>query len=359
MSTEQLIIPKICKAGFNLRSDTYSGKLAYVIYKDNKNVWRKEKSWESWRHKEGEEIGYYDRADNERKKKVHGPEVAPLEFENIPTEGFVLNKKVGGHSSGWNHRSTYARVYDPRGFEFEVSIPNLLFILQETDCSRGKGLLGEFVYAWDGKDLVLLPCGSVDYQKSQEFTKMQDNKISAKDLIPGATYKKKNNELVIYLGRLPYINPSSWKYYSMRDGKRSLAPKPDHVFVHQNGWKKGDFFSSSASILAEVADPNPHPNYAELMERYSNSDHGKKVKLTLESCKSSSYYRELRFKYITLEGKEVLVAGDSYNSNYYGRSSFRPEHVIELSEEEIVIKPLEGRPEISNTNLLKLNINFI
>jgi hypothetical protein len=58
---------------------------------------------------------------------------------------------VGQWLESW---STYCRVYDPRGFEFEISIPNLLYILQECTSTKGKGLDGEFVYAWDGKDLV-------------------------------------------------------------------------------------------------------------------------------------------------------------------------------------------------------------
>jgi hypothetical protein len=49
------------------------------------------------------------------------------------------------------------RVYDPRNFEFEISVANLLYILEETSSLKGKGLEGEFVYAWEGKELVLLP----------------------------------------------------------------------------------------------------------------------------------------------------------------------------------------------------------
>jgi hypothetical protein len=37
--------------------------------------------------------------------------------------------------------------YMTRGFEFEISIPNLLYILQECTSTKGKGLDGEFVYA--------------------------------------------------------------------------------------------------------------------------------------------------------------------------------------------------------------------
>lgn len=129
MNNEQLFIPeKIC-VGFQTREGTYTGKLAYVIYYDQKGVRRKEKSWESWRNKK----------------------LPPVDFTNEPIEGFVLNKGVGGarQSYGWNTRNEYIRVYDPRDFEFEISVANLLFILRECDCSRGKGLEGKFVYAWD------------------------------------------------------------------------------------------------------------------------------------------------------------------------------------------------------------------
>jgi hypothetical protein len=48
-------------------------KLTYIIYYDEKGKLRKETSWNNWRDKEIE---------NDK-------------FKNIPTSGFVLNKKVG------------------------------------------------------------------------------------------------------------------------------------------------------------------------------------------------------------------------------------------------------------------------
>ena len=44
-----IYIPKKIKVGYQDRSDTYTGKLAYVIYYDEKNKLRKEKSWNGWR----------------------------------------------------------------------------------------------------------------------------------------------------------------------------------------------------------------------------------------------------------------------------------------------------------------------
>jgi hypothetical protein len=86
-----IFIPKTIKVGFQNREGTYTGKLAYVIYYDHKGKLREEASWQSWRDKK----------------------ISDVDFENVPTQGFVLNKKVGDYCSGWDHRQAYCRVYDP------------------------------------------------------------------------------------------------------------------------------------------------------------------------------------------------------------------------------------------------------
>lgn len=296
MSTnEQLIIPKLCKAGFNIRTDTYSQRLAYVIYNDGKK-WRKEASWEGWRKKEGESKGRTWNHETRQyigSEEKYGEEVRVVEFENVPTSGFVLNKKVGGHSSGWNHRNTYCRVWDPRNWEFEISLENLLFILQETDSMRGKGLIGDFCYSYSGKDLVLLPCGSVDYKKSQEFTNLQTQKVSAKSLIPGAVYKTKREGDVIYIGRLDWVENS----YDYRSGSIKYLPKKQHIFSSE-----GEFFpKSSVDFLAECVQESS-ADFAKLAEKYSLSRNASKI---------------VNVEFVDLEEEDYPK-----NHNYYGYSSF-------------------------------------
>lgn len=176
-----IFIPTKINVGFQERKDTYTGKLAYVIYFDERGKLRKETSWQSWRD-----------------------ENIPNEiYDNEPMEGFVLNKKVGGDRYGWNPRQTYTRVYDPRGFEFEITIPNLLWILENCNCIKGKGLEGEFVYGWDGKELVLVPVESSDYKEIQEKNKVIHNNtfIKTRDLIIGATYEDLNGNQYVYMGK--------------------------------------------------------------------------------------------------------------------------------------------------------------
>lgn len=258
-----LFIPKRINVGYNNRSDTYNGKLAYVIYWDAKNKLRKELSWNNWRNQE----------------------IPNDEFDNVSTEGFVLNKGVGGTraSYGWNARNEYIRVYDPRGFEFEISVANLLYILQETNSIVGKGLSGEFVYSWDGKELVLLPTSCQEYKTSVEHTKLQAKKITKADMEVGFGYKTKEGQSLVYLGRLNYT------ILHNKDYTYSIKPEKYHVFYNVDYTKDGDhsngykYYSTKPQLyykfvgmkgftsLAEKTTDKPVDNFAELMAAYSKS----------------------------------------------------------------------------------------
>lgn len=195
MANERLNIPRELRVGYQKRENTYSGKLAYVTYLDKKNKIAKHTSWEHWRTKE----------------------LGIGEFENKPTEGFVLNKRVGGYKSGWNYRETKCRVYDPRGFEIEITLENLLFILQECTSTKGKGLEGEFVYAWEGPELILLPVCSEDYRLSTELQDRKE-KIMVRDLKLGAAYKSKEYPYLIYIGKM------EWYLWEEKEDKNAYSP---------------------------------------------------------------------------------------------------------------------------------------
>ena len=243
---DKLFIPDKIKVGYQNREGTYTGKLAYVIYYDQKGELRKETSWQRWRNKDLE---------------AH-------DFANEPTEGFVLNKSGGGAraSYGWNPRNEFIRVYDPRNFEFEISLPNLLFILANCDCSRGKGLEGKFVYAWSNTQLILLPEGTQEYQTSQKFTALKEQSVAIKDLVLGATYLTKQVETWTYLGRFDHYTIE--KYGS---GKQHKAKR--HIF-----WD-GTHFQAVAEVkrVAQVVTTQSAPDYAERVDQYNKSVQGSPV----------------------------------------------------------------------------------
>lgn len=362
--TNNIFIPTKIKVGFNARTDTYTGKLGYVIYHDGKK-WRKEPSWENWRVKyyseeQAEDLkqkqyaecianleGYwnahvieysdeanlekhvkqYSRATEEQKKnaekywneqkvltkeefikqnwrsasqrdfdqydynnfKPFGDEkhasyyqkplckdasFQPQEYENIPMEGFVLNKKVGDYKSDWNHRSAYCRVYDPRGFEFEISFENLLFILESCTSTKGKGLEGKFIYGWQDKDLILIPEDSADYEKYVEFTQIQSGKVKAKELVVGEIYTNKDNKKVVYLGKYfkqdsKYFKQDSY-YYTLLGTSKNYSGTKKFVFYNIEAKTAYWAFESFTSVNhLKVATGEVYDNYQDL---FQNSD---------------------------------------------------------------------------------------
>ena len=229
-----IFIPKQITVGYQERLDTYTKKLAYVIYTDNKGVLRKEKSWNSWRT---ESLG-------------------KDEFKNEALEGFVLNKNVGGHKSGWDVRQAYCRVYDPRGFEFEITIPNLLYILENANSIKGKGLEGKFIYGWDRTDLVLIPEDAPEFQGMKDFTDIQGLKIDKKDLVVGCKYLTKENRIVTYLGYHLYGRPG---YIS---GKRIIFPAVEKEYWF---WYKAIFSKRDYKFLSKKLEQDA--DFANLMDK--------------------------------------------------------------------------------------------
>lgn len=235
-----IFVPKKIKVGFQNRSDTYTQKLAYVIYYDQKNALRKEASWQSWRD----------------------DKIEPEDYENVPMSGFVLNKKVGGYDTGWNHRQTYVRVYDPRNFEFEISVPNLLYILENTNSIKGKGIEGEFVYGWDGTDLVLVPTSSPDYVETEKYNEVVFNKdyVKVKDLKIGATYRSNVNKQLIYIGRFDY-----YEWDGTNKGKYFYFIDPDEKYYSRIIMK------SISGRLISIINEECVGNYADLLDEIERS----------------------------------------------------------------------------------------
>jgi hypothetical protein len=288
-----IFIPKTINVGYQNRSGTYTGKLAYVIYYDEKGKLRKETSWNGWRDKD----------------------IPNNEYDNIPTEGFVLNKKAGDYSTDWDHRHAYCRVYDPRGFEFEITIENLLYILENANCIRGKGLEGEFVYGWDGKDLVLMPVESPDYKEISEFNKIIHNNecVKAKDLIIGATYLTKDNENWIYMGKFDvYDRYKNWK----NKGKHFWFWK-DSYFEHYRSMPKNKFI--------KCIDDKCNEKYADIFDKlegeseYSPYDSSKDEYkyFTLDEFKKDAYWKRIRFISEYYSGNKYVFETYKRDDNLY------------------------------------------
>lgn len=184
---KNFIIPEKIDVGYQERRDTYTDKLAFVTYIDDLGKMRFENSWKSW----------------------CSDDIPKDKFDNVPTTGFILNKNSGKQ---WGHfeRAEFVRVYDPRGFEIEISTDNLMKIILHNGISKGNSIEGELVYGWEvgKKKLSLMPVTCEEYVKHiklencfQGMIQLSKGNIS-KQLIPGKQYKSKSNNIYIYLGNL-------------------------------------------------------------------------------------------------------------------------------------------------------------
>lgn len=316
-----IFIPEQINVGFQNRESTYTKKLAYVIYFDEKGTLRKETSWNSWK-------------DNSIDSVIH---------ENAPTSGFVLNKKSGGYSTGWNHRQTYVRVYDPRGFEFEIDVPNLLYILENTNSIKGKGLEGEFVYGWDGKELVLIPTESPDYVEITNYNKMvHDNfKLKGKDLKLGATYLTKQNEEWIYLGRFDKWESDYENRYIDKSGRTvypDITKGKAYYFKHDSRYGDGIEPIKSLNKFIGVASEECVENYADLMDKlerntyYSPIDNEKDeyVPYTFEDFESKFKRDSWNVTFYTSKGDLIKVRKEKYGQS---TESLKIERKVEYQRE--------------------------
>ncbi len=304
-------IPGKINVGFQNRGDTYTGKLAYVVYTDDKGVLRKERSWNGWRDKK----------------------IEAQEFENVPTEGFVLNKKVGDERWGWNPRKAWVRVYDPRDFEFEISVNNLVFILEECSSIKGKGLEGEFVYAWDGAELMLLPVSSQEYKESVAYKEACQNKVTKKDMKEGCCYLNKDGDEVMYLGRLPY-----WSQHR-KDDKIEFKSQKKHIFVYVkkvDKYNKKTYFIQPGftKIISKLGD-EPSPAFPEEFEKYKKSKFGSGPKKLVATKQSSSWWDRLEFVEENGTFYRVQTIRGSYD--YYSRKRSRDK--TERTENPVQIIP--------------------
>jgi len=368
-----IFLPSKIKVGFNLREDTYTGKLGYIIYFDGK-VWRKEGSWENWRQKVGQKISV--RADGSWTQRELTVEdgVEPLEFDNTPIEGFVLNKKAGGNRYSWNPRQTYCRVYDPRGFEFEITIPNLLYILENTNSIKGKGLEGKFIYGWQGKDLILIPESSPEYQDMFEFTRLKQLKpLVKKEMVIGNIYKTNINEKHLYMG-LHEVNEPKYSADYLKEVDNYFNVKKLHVFYNY----KTDKIVLNPNTKHCVEFLETETNYFDYLDRFQKSFFCSKfIDSTIEYFDFKVEEKELSRHYnlkdtyiqniltiiIPEEKKESFNNNNlylklyiEYNNSYYNLNMYNNEFNL-LDKKFIEIARYNDEYELINGNLQTVSYN--
>jgi hypothetical protein len=132
-------------------------------------------------------------------------------LDNAPMIGFKIGRAIK-RSRSWGGNASYIRIEDPRGFELEISIENLVMAMNGNIVEDGE-LMAECVWGRDGNRNILLPTNSEPYMASLETKAKVDAVISLRDVKIGDTIKLLTGEEGLYLGSMFPVTGHNSGYY--------------------------------------------------------------------------------------------------------------------------------------------------
>lgn len=248
----KLYIPEKIVVGFQKRNDTYTGKLAFINYKDKDGNLKKEKTFNKWISKD----------------------IEVLEFDNTPNSGFVLNKNIQRDYYFGSGR-TIMRVYDNRDFEFEIGMDNLCGILMNSNVLKNE-IDNKCVYAWNEQELILLPVNSNEYQESLKYTDLLNDTVTENDLKIGQTFMlKKSDEIYTYIGKHRYYRTDNLdcNRYGLNRyiGYETKSTGVKHIFSYKDKYSINGYSFRNIAINRLINLNTENDDVAELIVKFEQS----------------------------------------------------------------------------------------
>jgi hypothetical protein len=196
--------------------------------------------------------GYYGR--NEATDKL------PAQvFENKPLTGFKLGRNVS-HGYGWGQGNVKWRIEDPRGFELEITSPNLAQLMGFCTLEQGE-IQEQCIWARLGAENILVPVNSDVYANTVRNTERMSKKASLKDIGIGDTAILHNGDEGIYYGAFYIVSTTTDKddtdsdhygEYAYAGRVIAKSDKKRHVFLMQTPKEDG---TSSKQFFKAISSP--------------------------------------------------------------------------------------------------------
>jgi hypothetical protein len=149
----------------------------------------------------------------------------PRTLPNKPMVGFRLSRSIR-RQSGWGSGNVLWRIEDPRGFELEISSPNLAQIISTCVIDNGV-ILNECMWARLGGNNVLVPTHSDLYQTTKQNSERQTMSVKPSTVKIGNNIVLQNGVEGIYLGKMYEIGYN----YSGETHIPRVAEKPKHLIL--------------------------------------------------------------------------------------------------------------------------------
>ena len=205
--------------------------LGFATYRDEKGLLKSENSFNGWRD----------------------TDVAPLTFENIPTEGFRIAGSVRRSGGNFGSNRSLIRIDDPRGFQLELNVDRLIEILYGCTLEKGE-IRSTCVWAWDRQELVLVPTIIDLYKEAIDNTLRKNIKISLKDVKVGNTIQLENGTIGMYCGNQNYVE-NIWNHDDIVEfnlKKAYFIIKEDKEIIHFSSLKVSRIVKKDVSTKEEI-----------------------------------------------------------------------------------------------------------
>lgn len=182
-------------------------------------------------------------------------DLPPTSYENKPMSGFKLGREIRHSSGGWGQGNVKWRIEDPRGFELEISSPNLAHIIAATTLENGE-ILEQCMWARLRSENILVPVTTDVYKAAQANTERSKKTASIKDVKLGDRVILQNGTEGVYLGQYTAIYGGSGYNFSgikADDRKRFyLKTKKANPKDTNDYTRKGAYQISAALKIAEI-----------------------------------------------------------------------------------------------------------
>jgi hypothetical protein len=183
-------------------------------------------------------------------------------IENKPMLGFKLGENVR-HGRGWGKGNVCWRIEDPRGFELEITSPNLAQILGLCTIENGE-ILEKCVWGRLKSENILIPVCSDIYQNAVVNTERVKKSVSTKEIKSGYKVLLQNGNEGIYLGFRYLIKNSR-----LEKEVCTLSDKKKHLILIPT-IKKDKLITTSTLKISEIKDSSKEMTEVEA-EEFINS----------------------------------------------------------------------------------------
>lgn len=245
----KVVIPNDLYVGFQIRStgrNTPSedgGKnvaLGFVTYRNKKDVLQHQEAFDRWRDEE----------------------IPRIPFDNLPTK----HMNIIGFVSRYSTSNKYIRIEDPRNFQVEITVENLINILKEITVIDGI-IQDDMAWGWEN-GLHLYKVGSDSYlQGKANFDYDGSPNIKPKEVNLGDEVLLGNGKTGIYYGAYHVAEAGCWSFSMGRviSGVEKYDSKRRHFIKINN---KFEFFASIQIKKVTAGDTMTNEEALDILNKY-------------------------------------------------------------------------------------------